>query len=228
MMLPPLRIDPLGAHWVLRDDDVPGGTKRRVIAALFDDAAEYVYGSPAYGYAQIALAHAARDHGRQATIFVARRTTLHPRTREAQRAGARIVQVPYGYLSNVKAKARAYCEATGARLLPWGLDAEPMVAAIGGLAASLGQGFPEVWCCAGSGVLTRGLQRAWPDARHVAVRIGAAPNAGRAVVLQAPETFEQDAKEPPPFPSCSNYDAKVWRFFRGHAVPGALYWNVAA
>lgn len=86
----------------------------------------------------------------------------------------------------------------------------------------------EVWCAAGSGTLTRALQRAWPQAKHHAVQVGAKPEAGRATVHVAPETFDQDAKELPPFASCSNYDAKVWRFFRRHATPGALLWNVAA
>jgi len=58
--------------------------------------------------------------------------------------------------------------------------------------------------------------------------IGAAPDAGGAVVLQAPEKFEDAAKDPPPFPSCLNYDAKAWRFVRQRAKPGALFWNVAA
>lgn len=225
----PIHVEALGSWWVVRDDMLPGGTKRRVIDALFDGAAnEYVYASPAYGFAQVALAHAARDHGVQATIFVAQRKALHMRTTQAHAAGARIVQVPHGYLSNVTAKARAYCEASGSRMLPWGLDAETVVDRIAALAASLGTSYPEVWCCAGSGVLTRGLQLAWPDARHMAVMIGARPNAGRAEVLVAPERFEQAARERPPFPSCDNYDAKVWRYFRDHAAPGALYWNVAA
>jgi hypothetical protein len=81
---------------------------------------------------------------------------------------------------------------------------------------------------AGSGTLTRALQRAWPHAAFHAVRIGSAPDAGRATLHMAPEPFERDAKQPPPFPSCGNYDAKAWRFILRHATPGALFWNVAA
>jgi len=46
--------------------------------------------------------------------------------------------------------------------------------------------------------------------------------------MKAPEKFEQDARLRPPFPSCSNFDAKAWRFVRQRAAPGALFWNVAA
>lgn len=227
-MIPPPRIHRHGDWFIVRDDDVPGGTKRRAIDVLFTDAEEYVYASPAYGYAQIALAHACRDHGKRATVFVAQRNRLHPRTEEARSLGAKIVQVPHGYLTNVQSKARAYCNATGAHMLPFGLDAEPVVQRISEIAASLGGDWPEVWCCAGSGTLSRALQQAWPNARHYAVRIGSVPNAAGATVLVAPEPFERNAREMPPFASCGNYDAKVWQYFSRHASPGALFWNVAA
>jgi hypothetical protein len=47
-------------------------------------------------------------------------------------------------------------------------------------------------------------------------------------VLNAPEKFEQDAKQLPPFRSCLNYDAKAWRFIQQRATEDALFWNVAA
>ena len=77
-------------------------------------------------------------------------------------------------------------------------------------------------------MLTRALQLAWPGARFFAVQVGAVPNGGRAKIIKAPERFEQDAKLRPPFPSCSNFDAKAWRFVRQRAAPAALFWNVAA
>jgi hypothetical protein len=153
---------------------------------------------------------------------------MHPRTAQAAAAGSRIVQVPCGYMSVVRARARAYCAVSGAKLLPFGLDCPVFIDALASLAKSMPVSPREVWTVAGSGVLARALQKAWPDAEFHAVRIGASPNAGRAIVHEAPEKFEQDAKIPPPFPSCSNYDAKAWRFIRQHAKPGALFWNVAA
>lgn len=213
---------------VVRDDLQLGGTKARVVGRFLQGADEFVYASPVYGYAQIALAHTCAQSGKQATIFVAKRNQLHPRTVEAKRAGARIVQIPHGYLSNVQAKARAYAEAVNARLLPFGLDFPEMLLALAEVARSLSVVPAEVWTVAGSGTLSRALQLAWPKARFFAVQVGATPNAGAATVLKAPESFEGDAKMRPPFPSCSNYDAKAWRFIRQQARPGALFWNVAA
>lgn len=214
---------------VVRDDLIPGGTKQRVIPAFLEayGAREYVYASPAYGYAQIALAHACASLGLRATVFVAKRNTPHPRTAEAARAGAKVLQVPYGYLTNVQAKARAYAAQTGAHLLPFGFDFPEFVEGLAEVARATGLRPGEVWCAAGSGTLSRALQIAWPEARHHAVQVGATPNVGRATLHVCPQPFEQDARLRPPFPSCSNYDAKVWAFIMRIAEPGALFWNVA-
>jgi hypothetical protein len=228
MTLPPLMVEDINGVLVVRDDRVPGGTKRRVLAPLLGGADEWVYASPCQGYAQVALAHACREQGKRATVFVARRAAPHKRTVEAIAAGARIVQVPVGYMTVVAARARAYAEQTGAGLLPFGFDTPPFIAALADLARSLALSPSEVWAVAGSGTLSRALQQAWPDAAHHAVRIGAVPKAGRAQLYQAPEPFERDAQIPPPFPSCSNYDAKAWRFIMRHASPGSVFWNVAA
>jgi len=224
-MLPKFSLAEHDGIIVVRDDRLPGGTKRRVLPCLIkDQKQEYVYASPVYGYAQIALAHSAKH----ATIFCAERKTNHPRTLEAKAAGAKIVEVPCGYMSVVRARAKAYCAEHGAVLLPFGLDVPEFIDALAAEASKINYKPREVWTVAGSGVLSRALQAAWPKAKFFAVRVGAEPDAGRATVLQAPEKFENDAKMPPPFPSCSNYDAKAWRFVRASAKPGALFWNVAS
>ena len=133
-----------------------------------------------------------------------------------------------GFLSNVKSKAQRYCRATGASLLPWGLDAPIFSDEVTRTAERLCLVPSEVWTVAGSGMLSRALQRAWPWATFYAVNISQHKvDAGKATVLSAPERFEQNARVPPPFESCSNYDAKAWRFIVEHASPGALFWNVA-
>lgn len=228
MILPPPVLEEYGGIVVVRDDLLPGGTKQRALPALLTDAAEYVYASPACGYAQVALAHACVAVGKQATIFTAKRAQLHPRTQEAQRVGARIVLVPTGYLSNCQAKARAYAEAAGARYLPFGVDLPAMGDALAGVARALPLHPSEVWTVAGSGTLSRALQQAWPAATFHAVQIGKVPRVGQARLYVATERFEQEAAERPPFPSCSNYDAKAWRFVQRQASPGAVFWNVAA
>jgi hypothetical protein len=215
---------------VVRDDLILGGTKRRVLEPLVAKSAstEFVYASPAYGYAQIALAYSCAAVGKTATVFVAKRKIMHARTAEAKLAGARIVEVPHGYLSNVQAKARAYTDKTGAELLPFGLNTPEFIDGLSEVAKTIPVDPFEVWSVAGSGVLTRALQKAWPCATFHAVRIGHDPDAGRATVWRAQEKFENVARIRPPFPSCDNYDAKAWSFVKEWAKSGALFWNVAA
>lgn len=226
--LPEIVLEEHAGVMVVRDDLLPGGTKRRALGALLDGRHEkYVYPSPVFGFAQVALAYAAQDHGARATIFCAARAERAPLTARAAAAGAAIHEVRPGYLNVVRARAREYCAANGAELLPFGLDDPRIIAALADVARGVPYAPREVWSVAGSGVLTRALQAAWPDARFYAVRVGSRPNAGRAHVYEAPERYEEDAWEPPPFPSCGNYDAKAWQFIRRHARPGALFWNVA-
>lgn len=215
---------------VVRDDLIAGGTKVRALPVLFTGAEEYAYASPVYGYAQIALAHCAARLGKKSIVFCARRKVQHARTMEAYYAGANVFQVSCGYMSVVKKRAQDYCRETGAKLLPFGLDDPRFIAELSAVAArSLrGREPQEIWCAAGSGVLCRALERAFPKASVNAVRVGAEPIVDRAKVWLAPERFEQEAQERPPFPSCSNYDAKVWRFIKRNATEGALFWNVAA
>jgi len=216
---------------VVRDDKLPGGTKRRVLREMMasDPHVEFVFGGPAQGYAQLALAYAARDCGKSATYFVAERRELHPLTREAQEAGAKIVQVPAGRLSVVQARARTYAGDVGALFYPLGFDVPEFHQGLVALAKSLPIRPPrEVWATAGSGALSRALQSAWPDAQHHAVRIGFQPDIGRARLYVAPEAFGDTAAEPPSFPSCPWYDAKMWVYVRKFASAGALAWNVGA
>jgi len=229
--LPPLRLTPYGTVTVVRDDDVPGGTKVRALLAWLPtlDAEEVVYASPAQGFAQVALAYAARACGKRAVIFVAQRQQRHPCTQASAQAGARIEEVPHGYLSHVQAKAQSYCDRAGALLLPFGFDTPPFLAA---LARIIGDAAPppaEAWCVAGSGVLARAMRLAWPGTPLRLVCLGKEPirPEGDVQVYHAAERFEAPALLPPPFPSCLHYDAKAWTFVQRHAVPGALFWNVA-
>ena len=159
---------------VARDDLFPGGTKARFLGVLFDGADEVVYASSCEGGAQTALATVAQQLGKRATIFVAKRAQPHARALMAKRLGARIMQVSPGYLSTVEARARTYCEISGSRLAPFGVDIPEAIEAIAGAAAASGLQPDEVWCASGSGVLARGLAKAWPHARRHVVQIGRA------------------------------------------------------
>lgn len=215
---------------VVRDDLLGGGTKARYIWQLYDHADEIVYASPAEGGAQSALAWVARERGKRATIFIAKRKDPHPRALMAKALGAKVLQVTPGYLSVVQARARAYCEKTGALLAPFGMDLPDAIRVIADAALSTGVQPDEVWCAAGSGALARGLALAWPEARLHVVQVGrklSANEVAGATIHEAGIPFGKALKDKPPFPSDPHYDAKAWKICRTHHGPGlVLFWNV--
>jgi hypothetical protein len=228
-MTPPIVKTHMGVS-VVRDDLFKGGTKARFLPLLFDGADEVVYASPAEGGAQTALAHTAAALGKRATIFVAKRATPHDRALEAKRVGAKVMQVSPGYLTVVQARAREYCNRTGARLAPFGVDMPSAIKRIADAARMTGLQPDEVWCAGGSGVLARSLAMAWPNARRHVVEVGrnlSPQDVAGAQIHKAGIGFSKALKELPPFPSCPHYDAKAWRICKSRRGPGlVLFWNV--
>lgn len=211
------------------DHPVTGGTKRRalerMVAGPWSVHERFVYASPAFGLAQVALA---ATLGERATIFTAKRKVPHELTQRAIDLGAHVVMVPYGYLSNTQHKARVHAEVTGSFLVPFGMDCEEAVDAISEVAQLSASTPEEVWCAGGSGTLTRGLQRAWPSARHHCVLVGSDTGRyGTAELHRAPEPYEKPARRPKPGVQANpNYDAKVWQFAAEGHSGDALWWIV--
>lgn len=216
---------------VVRDDLFPGGTKARFLPVLFDGAEEAVYASPAEGGAQTALATVARQLGKRVTIFVAKRARPHPRTLEASRLGAKVIEVVPGYLSVVQARAREYCTRTGARLMPFGVNMPEAIETIAAAARATGVEPDEVWCAAGSGVLSCALAMAWPKARRSVVQIGrtlSAKDVSGAEIFVHSLPFGRECRVKPPFPADPHYDAKAWEIATAWKGPSrVLFWNVA-
>jgi hypothetical protein len=228
-MTPPVVVVHSGIS-VVRDDLFKGGTKARFLPVLFENADEVVYASPCEGGAQTALAHTAASLGKRATIFVAKRAKTHNRALEAKRVGAKVMQVSPGYLTVVQARAREYCNRTGATLAPFGVNLPAAIDKIAEAALMTGLQPDEVWCASGSGVLARGLAKAWPNARRHVVEVGrtlSPQEVAGATIHKAGIDFSKALKEKPPFPSCPHYDAKAWKICKARHGPGlVVFWNV--
>ena len=218
---------------VVRDDLLNGGTKRRAFTIYVKskpEVDEFVYASPRQGYAQLSLAYACRDLGKKCTVTVPQ-GERYWLTNKAVEVGANIIEVPMGYLTNIQAKAKKYCFDNGAHLIPFGGDHPVIIEAMTQTALSLDINPTEVWTVMSSGVLSRGLQAAWPNAKVYGVRIGhntTRIEQGRAETFKSDYKFHQECKEPerPPFPSSLTYDSKAWMFIKEHATKGSLFWNV--
>jgi len=216
--------------FVVRDDLFEGGTKARFIHKLFNSVEEVVYASPAEGGAQTALAYSAKKLGKKATIFVAQRKEPHERTLLAKALGARVFQVPCGYLNVVQSKAKRYCDDTGAFLAPFGMNLPESIEIISNAAKSVPFYPKEVWCASGSGVLARSLKIAFPRAEINAVQVGrtlSSEDVAGAKIHIHNLKFSQKTKFKTPFPSDNHYDAKAYELcLKLKKSKDVLFWNV--
>ena len=218
---------------VVRDDLLDGGTKRRAFTIYVKskpEMDEFVYASPRQGYAQLSLAYACKDLGKKCTVTIPQ-GERYWLSDAAEELGANIIEVPMGFLTNIQAKARYYCQENNAHLIPFGGDHPIIVEDMRRAALSLDVNPKEVWTVMSSGVLSRGLQGAWPDATVYGVRIGhntTPQEQGRAETYKSRYKFQQECKEDerPPFPSSLTYDSKAWSFMKEYANKNALFWNV--
>lgn len=219
---------------VVRDDLLPGGSKTRFLPFLLGDAEEIVFGGPFCGGAPVALATIGKQLGRKVTIFYAKRKKLHKRQLQVLGLGGTIYSVPFGYMSNVQAKARAYAASRGALFLPLGFDVPqaeaPFVAAMELVRKQVGNP-DEIWCASGSGMLARCLGKAFPESQIRAVAVGLASRwksqamPGNVRIEPADVDFSVECQGSAPFPCCPNYDRKAWvRCVNGKGR--RLFWNV--
>ena len=223
--------------FVVRDDFIGGGSKMRFIDYMVSRLpyTEFVYGSsPATGYAQISLAKVAFRYGKKAVIFMAERSMdkLHEYQQMAIDSGADMRFVPNGMLSVTEKRAKDYVKEspTTRCLIRIGGEDETVLASIVKVARYMTMRPKEVWSVGSSGVLTRGLQMAWPDASFHVVAVGHKGDYGRAKVYECDIPFNKPIKpeNAPPFPSAPTYDAKAWEFMKKYGSADALFWNVGA
>lgn len=218
--------------WVVRDDLMPYGSKSRFLTTLLDRVKEkeIVFGSsPRWGYAQISLAYLSQVYGKKLTLFLPKAKELSPYSRKAICMGAKIIQVPMGFLTVCEARAKRHAEENDAYLLLCGLDHPKVVNEIARWGRTLPLSPDEIWSVASSGTLSRGLQKAFPDAKTFAVQIGKkldSDSVGRAKVIVHDQQFSAHAKEPPPFPAVPEYDAKAWKYIPKDGKKIRLFWNV--
>lgn len=227
----PIKIDVYKNLLILRDDLLIGGTKSIFIPHILEKGIkEYVYASPVEGGFQLALS---KNLGKQATIFVAKRNTMHDNQKEILDNGSKVIEVPFGYLSNVESKARHYSEAEnkGRKLIEWGgstyvdlitYRAKQVLKKTGPV--------DQIWCAVGSGTLMQGIMAAVPPTTQVyGVQVGA-KYSGKTYpnlhIIEYPRPFKYESKLELPFQSNANYDRKVIEIALEKARGKALMWNV--
>jgi len=232
---------------VIRDDFLEGGTKQRALLPMLfsSQEKEFIYAGPVCGFAQVALSYSIQQlkfQGKIATLFFAKTTELHSLTKRAKDFGANLNPVSPGYLKNVQLEAEKYSKdpirAQNTKLLPFGLYYPEFIWTLktqiqNTLPKSLIDDPPKrLWLIIGSGTVFSALKEVWPKTHYLIVQVGKYVNEKMLknvnyTVYIAPESFESSSKTPPPYPSASSYDAKIWQFISEHGQDGDYIWNVA-
>ncbi len=125
-------------------------------------------------------------------------------------------------------KAKEWADKNNAFFVPLGLKHELATAGIVHAASKIPEP-EEVYVAISTGVLSRALQIAWPNAKFTCVAVARnlkQGELGRAQVISEPLEFAQEETELPPFPAIKTYDAKVWKYIPKNTGRNVLMWNV--
>lgn len=216
---------------VVRDDLIVG-TKTRG-GDLLISRTKYdtiVYSQPRVGLAGVSILDVAKRHNKKVVLFMpaAKRISHHQACcieRGAIPIFKRIAAMP-----NLNAAAMKWAEENNAFFVPLGLKHELVTAGLVKIASKIPEP-EEVYVAISTGVLSRSLQIAWPNAKFTCVAVARnlkAGELGRATVISEPKPFSVSEKDEnlPPFPSVPTYDSKVWKYVPKNTGRDILMWNV--
>ncbi len=215
------KIDEIDGIFILRDDIIEGGTKRRALDILLKSfAADSIsYAGTVMGRGALALAHACADNGKTAHIHICT-DDAHPMIEKLRITGAQVHLHP----PMPVAALHEHAKAQGGITFPPGFDMPEFEDALTAAVLPLDlSATSEIWTASVTGTLTRALKRAFP---HKAFKTVSVVKSGAGDFI-APEKYHQPAKHPPPYPACPYTDSKVWQFARESAAPRSLIWNTA-
>ena len=133
-------------------------------------------------------------------------------------------------MPNLNLKAKEWAMKNKHAFVPLGLKHEFATAGIVHAASMIPEP-EEVWVAISTGVLSRALQIAWPNAKFNCVAVARnlkEGELGRASVISEPMEFQTPEKKEnlPPFPTVPTYDAKVWKYIPKNTGRNILMWNV--
>lgn len=223
-----------GNVFVVRDDLIKGGTKRRAMSRI-GDVSGMIYAGPSWGGAAVAMSYECKERGIPCVLFYPKRKSFVARQMLAKRNGAKIVQVPFGRLSVIKHRAKEYQKKTGYCLVKWGGGDDASIAikeaALKVKEKLKDEKIDSLWCASGSGTLIRALSNIF-DIPCYGVVVGYGlkekdfPNVKK--FYKHPFEFKQQTAFSPPFPSCRHYDAKAFEIMKMKIKKDekALFWNV--
>ena len=222
---------------VVRDDDLVGSKVRGgdcLISSLPDHIDTIVYVQPRTGLAGVSILDVAKRHNKKVKLFMpsSKRISMHQACcieRGCEYEFHRIAAMP-----NLNLIAKKWAdEHPNAFFVPLGLKHKMVTAGIVKVAYENIEEPDEVYTATSTGVLTRALQIAWPNAKFTSVCVSRNMKAGELGVaepISEPLAFTASEKKEnlPPFPNIDTYDGKVWKYIPKNSDKDILFWNVGA
>jgi len=216
---------------VVRDDLIVG-TKTRAgdLIASKTNHKTFVYSQPRTGLAGVSILDVARHHDREVVLFMPACKEISHHQACCIEQGAKVHFKRIAAMPNLNKYAKEWAEENGAYFIPLGLRHELSTAAIVHAANTIDPP-DEVYVAISTGVLSRALQIAWPNAKFTCVAVARnlkEGELGRASVISEPLPFTSPELEKnlPPFPCISTYDSKVWKYIPKNSGKNVLMWNV--
>ena len=218
---------------VVRDDMITGSKQRAadlLMSTIKEDTVAYV--QPRTGLAGVCILQAAKRYNKQVRLYMPSSKRISHHQACCIEQGAKVSFHRIAAMPNLNKIAAEDAKKNGYYFIPLGLKHKLVTAGFIKIARTLVHP-TEVYTVISTGVLSRALQIAWPEAKFTAVAVARnmkAGESGRAELISAPEAFTKSIKEEemPPFPSIGTYDAKAWRYIPKNTGKNILFWNVGA
>ena len=216
---------------VVRDDLIVG-TKTRagdlLVAKIKSN--HIVYSQPRVGLAGVSICDTANRIHKKVTLFMPSSKKISVHQACCIERGATAIFERIAAMPNLNRLAEKWAKDNDAFFVPLGLRHEYATAGIIHAASKLPEP-DEVYVAISTGVLTRALQIAWPNAKFTCIAVARnlkEGELGRATVISEPLDFQtpEKAENAPPFPTVITYDAKVWKYIPKNSGKKILMWNV--
>lgn len=212
---------------VVREDLLEVGSKARagefLIANCKSDIIVYV--QPRFGFAGVSLTKLCKMYNKKLVLFMPSSKEISDHQAYCIENGCDVYFHRIAAMPNLNRIAKKWAEENKAFFIPLGLKHPLVTAMIIKSANNINQP-KRFWTAFSTGVLNRALQITWPNSEAFGVAVSRNiqdGEKGRANIISHYRSFSQNSLYLPPFPSASNYDAKVWEYLK----PGDLFWNVA-
>jgi hypothetical protein len=217
----------------VRDDLITGSKIRGadlLMSSIKEDTVAYV--QPRTGLAGVSILDVASKHGKKVRLYMPSSKKISHHQACCIERGALVSFHRIAAMPNLNKIAKEDSKIHGYYFIPLGLKHKLMTAGMVKVASQLKEP-DEVYVATSTGVLSRALQIAWPNAKFTSVAVARnmkAGELGRAKVISEPRAFTaHESKENlPPFPNIDTYDGKVWKYIPKNTGRDILFWNVGA